>query len=53
MFKFKPVSPWIGGLIAAMTGLVAVMSAPANGQAVPVSGHMAPVLVMVETGEGE
>jgi len=32
MFKFKPVSPWMGGLIAAMTGLVAVMSASADGQ---------------------
>ena len=53
MFEFKPVSPWIGGLIAAMTGLVAVMSASADGQSVPAGEHAAPVVVMVETGEGE
>lgn len=51
MFKFKPVSPWIGGLIAAMTGLVAVMSASADGQAVPAGEHAVAAVMMLDGGE--
>ena len=32
MFKFKPVPPAIGALMATVTALVAVMAAEASGQ---------------------